>query len=283
VVLDIAAPRTRVIPWRLRNNGDMAISSHTRKILWGFSGNACARCGTQLVMTPTAIDDQHAIVGRECHIVAQAPSGPRGMSGSRQDLDGYDNLILLCANCHAVVDGQSGQFPPEKLRGLKEAHEQQVRGRGAMPSMPDISWRGRDQSFQFEPALSGDTLLRRLASSESWTHDYPDHMSASRKETVGSFLQACQDWSEAYEDIGPQGQVEGGQDLQERIETLLMDEDLAIFVGTRQLALVGNGNELPWHETAIKIVDVQGTSIKDLAVNSVVGQASAATTDRRQG
>jgi hypothetical protein len=152
-----------------------------------------------------------------------------------------------------------------------------------MPSMLDIAWRGRDQPVQLEPVLSGDALLQRLASSDSSTHAYPDNMSESQREAVGDFLQACQDWSEAYEDIGPQGQVEGGQDLQERIETLLMDEDLAIFVGTRQLALVGNGNELPWRETAIKIVDVQGTGIKDLAVNSVVGQASAATTDRRQG
>jgi 5-methylcytosine-specific restriction endonuclease McrA len=98
--------------------GDMAISAHTRKILWSFSGNACARCGTQLVTTPVAADDRHAIVGRECHIVAQAPSGPRGMSGPRQDLDDYENLILLCANCHAVVDWQPAQFPPEKLREL---------------------------------------------------------------------------------------------------------------------------------------------------------------------
>ncbi len=46
------------------------------------------------------------------------------------------------------------------------------------------------------------------------------------------------------------------------IDTLLMDEDLGIFVGTRQLALVVNGNELPWRETAIKIVDVRGRVLK---------------------
>lgn len=247
---------------------DVAISSHTRKILWSLSGNACARCGTQLVMTPAAADDRHAIVGRECHIIAQAPSGPRGLSGSRQDLDGCENLILLCANCHAVVDGQPAQFPPEKLRELKGAHKQRVRSRWATPSMLDIAWRGRDQPFQFEPALSGDALLRRLASSESWAHDYPDHMSASQREAVGSFLQACQNWSEAYEDIGPGGRIEGGQDLQERIDTLLMDEDLGVFVGTRRLALVGNGNELPWRETAIKIMDVREAGIKDLAANA---------------
>ena len=95
-------------------------------------------------------------------------------------------------------------------------------------------------------------------------------MSASQREAVGDFLQACQDWSEAYEDIGPNGQIEGGQDLQERINGLLMEEDLGIFVGTRQLALVGNGNELPWRETAIKVADVREAGIKDLVVNIAV-------------
>lgn len=248
----------------------MPIGSHTRKVLWSFSGNACARCETQLVMSPIATDDPHAIVGRECHIVAQAPSGPRGMSGSRQDLDSYENLVLLCANCHAVVDTQPAQFPPDRLRELKKTHEQRVRSRRATPSMFDIKWRGRDQSFELEPALSGDALLQRLASADSWIQDYPDHMSASQREAVGDFLQACQDWSEAYEDIGPNGQIEGGQDLQERINGLLMEEDLGIFVGTRQLALVGNGNELPWRETAIKVADVREAGIKDLVVNIAV-------------
>jgi hypothetical protein len=96
-------------------------------------------------------------------------------------------------------------------------------------------------------------------------------MSASQREAVGGFLQACQDQSEAYEDIGPKGRIEGGQGLQDHIDTLLMDEDLGIFVGTRQLALVGNGNELPWRETAIKIVNVRGADIKDLAANSAAG------------
>jgi hypothetical protein len=72
-------------------------------------------------------------------------------------------------------------------------------------------------------------------------------------------------------DIGPKGRVEGGQDLQERINALLMDEDLGIFVATRQLALLGNGHELPWRETAIKVVDVREAGIKDLVANSAAG------------
>lgn len=63
---------------RGEQNVRVAITNHTRKILWSLSGNACARCGTSLVRAPDAVGDVHAIVGRECHIVAQAPGGPRG-------------------------------------------------------------------------------------------------------------------------------------------------------------------------------------------------------------
>jgi hypothetical protein len=72
-----------------RDNPCVAITAHTRKVLWSLSGNACARCDEPLVHAPEAADDVHAIVGRECHIVAGAPTGPRGRTGLRQDLDDY--------------------------------------------------------------------------------------------------------------------------------------------------------------------------------------------------
>jgi hypothetical protein len=233
----------------------VAISDRNRKILWSLSGNACARCQAQLVEAPAATGDPHAIVGRECHIVAQAPLGPRGSSGSRNDLDGYDNLILLCANCHAVVDGQPDRFTPEELRRIKSAHEQSVRSQ-RVPSMLDVSLRGRDEPVLLEPIASGDALLRLLGSSDSSVHDYPDGLSATQRELVGDFLQSCQDWSEAYDDIGPKGQLEGGQHLQEHINSLLVDENLAVFAAKRRLTLAGNGRELPWFETIVKIIDV---------------------------
>lgn len=243
----------------------MAISPHTRKVLWSFSGNACARCGTQLVQAPAAGGDPHAIVGRECHIVAKAPLGPRGTSGSRVDLDSYDNSILLCANCHAVVDGQTEQFPPEELRRLKHAHEQRVRG-AAAPSVLDISLTGRDKPMRLEPVLSGDALLRLLASAFSCAHDYPERMSETQREMVGDFLQSCHDLSEAYDEVGPKDRLDAGQDLQAQIESLLVEEGLAVLAGTRKLTLAGNGNKCLWPEAVVKVVN-QKADIEAAAVN----------------
>ena len=57
----------------------MGITSKTRKMLWGKSGNRCAMpdCKKELVVNISEIDN-HSIIGEECHIIAQSPDGPRG-------------------------------------------------------------------------------------------------------------------------------------------------------------------------------------------------------------
>src|SRR6266540_301575 len=64
----------------------MTISDKTRKLLWGRSGNRCAYCRRELVMT--AVKDNDAIVGDECHIYAKNAGGPRNnLSISIDELD----------------------------------------------------------------------------------------------------------------------------------------------------------------------------------------------------
>src|ERR1700722_19926070 len=54
----------------------MPISDKTRKILWGSSGNRCARCRIVMVIDPTSWDTE-LVVGEECHIISEKPNGPR--------------------------------------------------------------------------------------------------------------------------------------------------------------------------------------------------------------
>jgi hypothetical protein len=190
----------------------VAISNHTRKILWSLSGNACARCGTSLVRAPDAVGDVHAIVGRECHIVAQAAGGPRGAAGSRDDLDGPGNLILLCANCHAVVDMQFDQFPPDELRRLKAEHEQAVARRNA-PCMPDIRLCGRDAPISLRLVSSGDDLVDILGPSLSCIYDRPDPLSPAQRKLLGDFFESCQDWGDVHKGDGVEGRADQVADL----------------------------------------------------------------------
>ena len=63
-------------------------------------------------------------VGHICHIHAKSESGPRWNKGLADDqLDSVDNLILLCAHHHAVVDKQPDTYSAAKLKHWKKEHE----------------------------------------------------------------------------------------------------------------------------------------------------------------
>lgn len=105
----------------------MPIKVKTRKILWSKAGNRCAICKCQLVekLENHKLD---FIVGEECHIISSKIKGPRGQVVlSSNDYDIYDNLILLCANHHKLIDEFPETFTFEILKILKNTHEQWIK------------------------------------------------------------------------------------------------------------------------------------------------------------
>ena len=66
------------------------------KILWGRSGNRCARCKLELT-----IGGDRETVGEMAHIVGKKMDGPRGNEDLPiEERDKYSNLILLCPTHH---------------------------------------------------------------------------------------------------------------------------------------------------------------------------------------
>ncbi len=105
----------------------MAITEKTRKILWTRSGNQCSICKTNLV-TAKSEPFSATIVGQECHIISEAFNGPRHKDEiENNNYDQEDNLILLCSNCHKVIDTQIDYHSIKKLKGIKDHHEAEIR------------------------------------------------------------------------------------------------------------------------------------------------------------
>jgi len=103
----------------------MAVSEPTKRVLFARSGNLCAfpNCNTHLVQEKTG-DDPPSIVGNICHIKGKKPDAPRYDTGmSDQERDAIDNLILLCATHHKLIDDQYNEYTVEKLQQFKLAHE----------------------------------------------------------------------------------------------------------------------------------------------------------------
>lgn len=145
----------------------MTISDKTRKLLWSRSGNHCPLCGRALTQVAQG-GDSAAIIGDECHIVSGSEGGPRFDPHFSGDIDAYENLLLLCASDHRVVDTQVGAYSVEKLKQLKANHEQVVAAaidghltRAAGPdSPPDL---GRDNyrtEIAFAPGQAVEVLER---------------------------------------------------------------------------------------------------------------------------
>ncbi|MBC8492371.1 MAG: HNH endonuclease [Chloroflexi bacterium] len=106
----------------------MTISARTRKILWGKASATCSfpGCACKLIADETKLDD-NVVVGVEAHIVAQAEDGPRGnYPPPGGDIDGYENLILLCSEHHTLIDGQPRTYTLDKLLQMKRDHERWV-------------------------------------------------------------------------------------------------------------------------------------------------------------
>lgn len=157
----------------------MPITQATRKILWGRSGNRCARCRRQLVESATALDDD-AVVGEECHIFAQGVEGPRSAGEPPPDLHHHSNLILLCSTCHTIVDRQPGEYTIAKLRDMRAQHEGWVnealdRGSASRTEHNDVEEGGQEGGWGDGEYLPGgvdsDVLWeQRLADAFPGTH-----------------------------------------------------------------------------------------------------------------
>jgi hypothetical protein len=108
------------------NLSEMPIKVKTRKILWSKSGNRCALCKCQLV-EKLQNHNSDFIVGEECHIISSKTAGPRGSITILEDYDSYDNLMLLCANHHKLIDEFPETYSYEILVLLKANHEKWIK------------------------------------------------------------------------------------------------------------------------------------------------------------
>ena len=97
----------------------MSISSKTRKLLWGSFAGHCAKCDAELIKQ--SFSSNASLIGQEAHIIAQNKGGPRWCPGcSKKEINSFENLILLCNNCHDEIDKNEKRYTIEKLRQIRE-------------------------------------------------------------------------------------------------------------------------------------------------------------------
>jgi glucose-1-phosphate thymidylyltransferase len=95
-------------------------SLSTIRRLYLLTGNRCAFPGCNDLL----VDDAGVPIAEVCHICADKPGGKRyNPAQTDAERQHYDNLIVLCANHHIIVDGDDITYTAEVLRKMKTRHE----------------------------------------------------------------------------------------------------------------------------------------------------------------
>ena len=140
----------------------MTVTLKTQKMLWGRAAGRCSKadCRLELYEDETHTDDA-ALVGENCHIVAESEDGPRADKLiPLEKRNSYANLILLCRNHHKVVDAQEIEYSVEKLQNIKKEHEGWVKaqlGFDSLKQREDEQYAGLIDNWE------------RLANVDNWT------------------------------------------------------------------------------------------------------------------
>lgn len=96
------------------------------KKLFAYSGNLCAMPDCK----NTLIHKTGTMNGKVAHIHAAERGGARFLTSmNNEDRRAIDNLFVVCANCHDVIDdpNNEAQFTAEKLKTYKKTHENRFR------------------------------------------------------------------------------------------------------------------------------------------------------------
>jgi len=259
----------------------MAISDRTRKLLWGRAGDRCAICRKPLSRDPEHAADRVTLLGEECHIEGGSPEGPRGASGSVRDLDGYENLILLCASDHVVVDGQPAKWTIERLRETKAAHERWVAARlSERGTRPEVFWQtpGTHRT-DLESIRSGSRLMGLYARALSTSVRLPERLAQAPRELVGIIFRTAEEWSDIWEDVPFDQKLSIEAELDDSLDELAA-EGFTVLGGISKMLVVVDGRESPWPEALLLVrsnaeIDAMLETTRSRAAGSTSGSAGS--------
>jgi SMODS-associated and fused to various effectors sensor domain/HNH endonuclease len=111
----------------LRKPKSRDVSPKTRLFLFVRAGGRCEFDGCNRYLIEHHLTKSEGVFAQMAHIWAFGDKGPR----ANPALDGNEihrlpNLMLLCPECHKLIDDDPVQYTLEVLRGHKKAHEDRV-------------------------------------------------------------------------------------------------------------------------------------------------------------
>lgn len=98
-------------------------------LLWGRAAGRCefSSCNRPLWKSP--VTQEPVNIAQKAHIYAFSSGGPRGNRGlPKRLLNSAQNLMLVCCDCHKIMDKDQGgtKYSADLLQKWKEEHERRI-------------------------------------------------------------------------------------------------------------------------------------------------------------
>lgn len=108
--------------------GRKPIPKGTKLKIWMSSGGRCQYEGCNKPLWKDELTQKIMMKGYMSHIIAASSGGPRGDELLSPELQiEYENLMLLCDECHIRIDkAQVQEHTPEYLYAMKKAQEERI-------------------------------------------------------------------------------------------------------------------------------------------------------------
>lgn len=106
--------------------GAAAPDAHTQKRLFAASGGYCQNphCSNPLFSDEGG---RSIHIAEMAHVYAASDNGPRGNAAMTEEARGsFENLIVLCANCHTRVDKAPESYPDTLMHEWKREHARKL-------------------------------------------------------------------------------------------------------------------------------------------------------------
>lgn len=108
------------------SRGKASPNAHTQRRLFASSAGYCQNPGCSEKLFDEA-EGQRFLIAELAHVFAAQDDGPRANAElSEEERGAFENLIVLCANCHTKVDKAPDAFSDSTLKRWKREHEQKL-------------------------------------------------------------------------------------------------------------------------------------------------------------
>ena len=103
------------------------ININVRRELWFAAHGRCEFRGCNKRLDVNGITMDKCNISNYAHIIGDSEDGPRGDSRSKELAKDPSNLMLLCPECHKLIDHEGVEkYSEELLRAMKKEHEDRI-------------------------------------------------------------------------------------------------------------------------------------------------------------